>query len=147
MAIKDHGFWDVYTPKPYPKGAPAGMAFCRRDGDGVDWYEYIKKGFAPDTVKLVVEVDGPRTADGPIIRVPAIEPDRMFPQGCRVVELTGVKREQNEAALIEEFANRHIDLRTGTVGEVWRAPVPPVDSRIMKVLDRIMDRLDRLEAK
>ena len=36
MAIKDHGFWDVYTPKPYPKGAPAGMAFCRRDGDGVD---------------------------------------------------------------------------------------------------------------
>jgi len=146
MAIKDHGLWEGYTPTEYPEGAPKGMVFCRRVGDGVDWYDYIagEGNFAPDTVKFVVEVDGVgRSKDGPVIRVAVVEPDRMFPQDCRVVELPGVTRLQNEKALREEFSNRFIDLQTGKIGEAYTPPKGP----ILSALENIMERLERLERK
>ena len=162
MAIVDHGFWVKYIPLQHPEDAPRGAAFCRRESDGHDWYEYVnvdaarmndvhkgrKKQFAPATVKCVVEMpDTPkgRSKEDAIIRVAAVDETRLFPQDCQLIELTDVERPQDEDALIEEFANRRIDLKSGKIGERWQPPAP-VD-KITPVLEAILARLDRLESK
>jgi hypothetical protein len=46
--------------------------------------------------------------------------------------------------LIIEFCNRHIDMETGKVGDVWQPP-PPREDPVMAALKEIMDRLEKLE--
>jgi len=159
--IRDHGFWTSYIPLEYPKDAPRGAAFCRREDDGQDWYEYVnveegnpahkgrEKRFHPKSVKCVLEVKGRGTPEEPVVRCAAVDETRLFPADCQLVELVGVERPQDEAALIEEFANRKFDRNTGRIGEFWLPPRPPevANTGIMKALDAIMARLDRLEGK
>jgi len=158
MAIIDHGFWIGYTPLEFPEGVPKNAVFCRRESDGMDWYEYVnveerfmetfhkgrKKRFAAETVKCVVEVNGRDETGQPVVRCAAVDETRLFPQDCRLIELTDVTRKQDEPSLIEEFANRRIDLKTGKVGERW-APKP--DTTLKDTLEAIMTRLERLEGK
>ena len=86
---------------------------------------------------------------GGIIRTAAVDETRLFPQDCQLIELEDVKRDQNEAALIEEFANRRIDLKTGELGEKWepRMPEPQIDTRVADALEKILARLEKLEGK
>jgi hypothetical protein len=84
------------------------------------------------------------------VRCAAVDETRLFPQDCQLIELLDETREQNEAALIEEFANRHIDIRTGKMGERWVAKPPPppeFETKVMSALDAIMSRLEKLEGK
>ena len=159
--IKDHGFWTRYIPVEHPEDAPRGAAFCRREKDGQDWYEYVNveerymetlhkgrvKQFEATTVKLLIEPKGRDNTSGPIVRNAVVDETRLFPQDCQLIELMDVKREQNEAALIEEFCNRRIDMKTGKIGELWVPQPPPIDKRVMYLLEEILDRLDRIERR
>ena len=127
MAVIDHGLWVKYVPAVYPFDVPSGAVFCRRESDGHDWYEYVnviegvehhknrKRRFELDSIKFVIEVEGRDESRDPIIRTAAVDASRLFPAGCRLIELTDVRREQNEGALIEEFVNRRFDLKTGRI--------------------------------
>ncbi len=152
MAVKDHGLWEIYTPVEHPADAPRNAAFCRRADDGFDWYEYVnveegnpfhkgrKKQFGIGTVKCVID----RDADGnDMVRTAAVDETRLFPEGGRLIELLDETREQNEAALIEEFCNHRIDLKTGKVGERWKPKAQP--DKITPLLEQILARLERLE--
>ena len=164
MAVRDHGFWKQYIPAEPPTGIPRGAVFCKRESDGFDWYEYVNvekgnaahkgrvKQFKPGTVKCVIEPKGRGKEDEPvepIIRTAAVDETRLFPQDCQLIELEDVKRDQNEAALIEEFVNRKIDLKTGELGEKWepRMPEPQIDTRVADALEKILARLEKLEGK
>jgi len=157
MAIVDHGFWVRYIPVEPPDGIPRAAAFIRRESDGQDWYEYVNRDVGPektdrfelDSVKCVVEVKRARAekADSPIVRAAAVDATRLFPQDCQVIELLDVKREQDEEALIEEFANRKIDLKTGRIGERFVPPPMPMDNRVADALEMILARLEKLEGK
>ena len=159
MTTKDHGFWRRYVPikkvakEPSPgdiatvQNIPDNAMFLKRDSDDMDWYAYVhpQDQFERDTVKVVVDVKGRDETGDPIVRVAAVEADRLFPQEGQVLELMDVKREQDEAALIEEFANHRIDIKTGKIGTRWKPPRQPVDDRVMGVLEQILARLERLE--
>jgi hypothetical protein len=168
MAVVDHGFWVRYIPskEEVPFGIPRNAAFIRRESDGQDWYEYVNRGvedthsyykdqthpFEPGSVKCVVEVKSGRSkeAESPILRCAAVDATRLHPQDCQLIELTDIKRPQDEEALIMEFANRVIDLKTGKVGEVWippPLPTPPMDERVADALEMILQRLEKLEGK
>jgi hypothetical protein len=151
--VKDHGYWVRYIPVEPPEGIPRAAVFCRRESDGQDWYEYVNRDVGPDksdkfeldSVKCVVEPKGRDKSEEPIVRCAAVDATRLFPQDCQVIELLDVKRPQDEEALIEEFANRHIDLQAGQIGERWQ-PKPPED-KVTPVLEAILARLDKLEGK
>jgi hypothetical protein len=168
MTVIDHGFWVKYIPskEELPFGIPRGAAFIRRESDGQDWYEYVNRGvedahahyrdqahpFEPDSVKCVIEIKSSRAEEArtPIIRAAAVDATRLHPQDCQLIELTDMKRPQDEEALITEFANRKIDLKTGKVGEEWQPPPPPkppIDDRVADALEMILQRLEKLEGK
>src|SRR3954465_7602381 len=123
MSIKDHGKWVSYKPEVHPGYFPKNVIFAKRESDGVDWYDYIRRGdnFEKDTMKFVLDERDGKTC----IRTPAVEADRLFPAGCRVVEVTHLKREQDEAKHIEEFANHYFDPHSGTVGDTHEPQLPP----------------------
>jgi hypothetical protein len=143
MKILDHGTWIEYKPTELPPDVPRGAVFAKRESDGVDWYKYVHPGtnFQPDTVKFALDIRDGET----IIRIPVIDADRLFPVGCRVVEIVDLKREQDEAKLIEEFANRRFDRKTGKIGEVWKPKQPPDTTGAL--LKEILKRLDKLEER
>jgi hypothetical protein len=163
--VKDHGFWVGYIPLKHPEHAPRGAAFCRREIDEQDWYEYVnveegnpahkgrEKHFQPKSVKCVLEVKGRGTEAEPVVRCAAVDETRLFPADCHLVELIGIERPQDEAALIKEFANRKFNRSTGHVGELWTPPPMPTpqptefETKILSTLDAITARLEKLEGK
>jgi hypothetical protein len=167
MTIKDHGHWVQYIPAKTEAYMPPGTLFLKRESDGQDWYEYVNLidvttgdplpgrvlQFSPHTVKCVVEPKGRGGVDGepsgPIVRVAAVDAARMFPINGQLLELEDVSRLQDEAALIEEFVNREIDLKTGKLGPKWepKFPEPKIDDRIADALEMILKRLEKLEGK
>jgi hypothetical protein len=96
---------------------------------------------------VVVEVKGRDEAGNPVVRCAAVEADRLFPQEAQLIELLDQKAEQNEEALIEKYANRYIDLATGKIGARWVPPKLPIDDRVLKFMEEILRRLDRIEGK
>lgn len=81
MAIIDHGQWQRYEPEVRPAHLPASIMFCRRIGDGVDWYEYQKSSpFSEGSVFFVVHQGR--------IKVATDDPSRLFPQGMHLFEET-----------------------------------------------------------
>src|SRR4051812_26130640 len=98
MSVKDHGKWVSYSPDPHPEHYPKNVIFAKRESDGIDWYDYVRGDhFEKDTMKFILEERDGKTC----IRTPAVEADRLFPVGGRLVEVTHLKREQNEAKHIE----------------------------------------------
>jgi hypothetical protein len=84
MNIKDHGFWVRYTPTEIPKNAPPATMFCRRESDGMDWYEYVHPGtnFREDTIKMTI-IDG-------AVAAATLDPTALFPQQSQVLEVSDV---------------------------------------------------------
>jgi hypothetical protein len=140
--MKDHGDWVLYKPTSIPKEAPPNTIFARRVSDGADWYEYIRSGaFEPNTVKLLIANEEGED----MVRSPVVEVDRAFPAGCRILEMTDTHRLQDEPALIEEFANRMFDLKTGRIGELRKFKLPV--NNIQQELDELRQRIEALERK
>ena len=62
-----------------------------------------------------------------------------------MVELTGGNHGTNVNSLIGQFAGRHIDLKTGKIGEKYHPPMPPDNT--MDALREILARLEKLEQR
>jgi hypothetical protein len=143
--MKDHGTWVRYKPANPPENFPTNALYAKRDSDGVDWYDYIKGNpFAKNSIKLTVRA---WTEGGPlIVSAPQVDASHLFPASHRVIEIEGNYSNLDEAARIEKFANKVIDLKTGKISDPPPPPAPP-PSPLEKKLDAILARLEKLESK
>jgi hypothetical protein len=124
--IVDHGNWVPYTreatlsPEGYPL-VPAGTIFCRRESDGVDWYEYSRAEgtFEPGSVMIACL----RTNLGWITQsvFAAENISRMFPQNQMLIEVQGWKGDKPH----NSFELRVYDPEAGTFTDI-PVPVQPV---------------------
>jgi hypothetical protein len=87
MKILDHGKWIAYEPDVPHKDAPLNTMYCRRESDGMDWYDYIRSGkrFSKDTIKFMAMEHGPNT--GFIIGPVTKDVTKLFPAGHIVGEI------------------------------------------------------------
>lgn len=134
MNTIDHGAWTNYKPDPLPEGAPVSAMYARRDGDGVDWYDYVSTGsnFGAGNVVIAARwVDGLQNSYvvGPATR----EPTAIFPQNCIVHEITDYAGSDPQA----DLGDKRFDPATGEFSDLIPPP-PAVD---------ILKRLEALEAK
>jgi hypothetical protein len=144
MSVIDHGTWVRYKPKELPEGAPPHAMFCKRESDGVDWYEYVNSGknFKNVSVKLTVmarEVNGPL-----IISAPTTDPTTLFPAGHRVIEIEQDHSSKTVDELITHFANKIIDVKTGEMSD---APPPRFEDPMARTIEKLVARIAALEAK
>lgn len=122
--IIDHGNWVPYTrdavlsPEGFPL-APAGTIFCKRESDGVDWYEFSRAegSFAEGSV-LVACLS---TDLGYITQAVYSDPQIMFPQNCMLIEVQGWEGEKPH----NEFGMKVFDPEAGTFSDI-PVPVQPV---------------------
>lgn len=110
MRIIRHGKWSLYKPSEPPPGAPPNALFARREGDDVDWYDYVNSGenFGTDTVKLMaIHRD---YAGGYVVGPAVIDATMLWPAGHIVVEIEGYTGGDPQA----EFGNKLYDPETGS---------------------------------
>jgi hypothetical protein len=137
MTHIDHGSWVLYKPAQARADAPSGAMFCKRENDGVDWYEYVHPGtnFAAGSVKFAarwVEHGSGGYLVGPVVT----DANQLFPAGHIVVEISDYAGSDAFA----DFNGKIYDPATDTFSDV----PPPAKT---PSLDEIMARLDKLESK
>jgi hypothetical protein len=141
MKMIDHGMWRPYKPAKLPEGAPSHALFCKRESDGMDWYEYVNSGknFAEHSVKISALyqefwkawVIGPSVIDATMLH-PANQIVREIPDFGST----------DEDVLIATFRNKHIDPETN---EIRDPPVlPDVEDPAVAAL---RERLENLEKR
>jgi hypothetical protein len=119
QTYKSHGSWSRYIPDPMPADKPVGTIFCKRDTDGVDWYDYAHTAgnFTDGSAKLTL-MQGP---NGLQVAASNTDPSALFPQGCTVLEVIGFE------GAASQFAGKIVDPTTDAFSD---PPTPP--SRTMK---------------
>jgi hypothetical protein len=144
MAHIDHGSWTRYIPPVLPKDAPAGAMFVKREGDHQDWYDYVDldDSFQTDTVKFAarwIEEHG-KYLVGPVV----YDVTMLFPDGHIVVEIPDYTGD-------DAFADLNGKLYDPETDSFSDLPPPPatrgLNESIVDILDKILNRLDKLEAK
>ncbi|MGX9427978.1 hypothetical protein [Bradyrhizobium sp. LeoA1S1] len=112
MTIINHGAWTRYIPEVLPEGLPENIMFCKRDVDGVDWYEYIYNGavFAPNSIKASVN-------DGRVVAATR-DASRLFPQNCTLIEIT------EDSSTDDPQATYGGKLYDATAGAIVDVPLP-----------------------
>lgn len=139
MNTIDHGQWDIYVPASLPEGAPANALFARRQGDGVDWYDYVNdsSSFNPAYVKIAAFY---RTATSEYIVGPAVyDATEIFPgRVCIIHEVTDYAGSDPQA----DLGNKAFDPATGTFTD----PIMP-PSALAVALQDMDKRFAALEAR
>jgi hypothetical protein len=127
--IKDHGTWSNYTPNPMPDWAieastfGGAVVFLKREGDGVDWYQYRNSNpFTADTVLATTLIEGPNNDE--IVKAVFRDPSSIFPFGQRVIEIFGVDPAETKPHNLFSWMTFHPDTLTLSGEPV--APQPPV---------------------
>jgi hypothetical protein len=93
--VKDHGTWTAYVPDPMPdwaKELPLGATpiFIKRDGDGVDFYEYRKRpGVFKEGALVATTLRDTRTGDEIVMAI-FRDHGMPFPNNQRLIEIDGV---------------------------------------------------------
>lgn len=106
--IYDHGVWELYVPDPFPAHLPLTALFLRNDA-GSDWYEYLKRQFGKDTVKVTIMMQ-----DGKWVGMAASKDvSRLYPAGMTVLEITDFDKGDPQAY----FARRQYFPDTQTFGD------------------------------
>lgn len=118
--IIDHGEWKPYTreavvsPEGFPL-VPAGTMFCKRESDGVDWYDFARaEGSFGEGSVLVACLP---TDLGLITQGVFSDFTRMFPQNQRLIEIQGWEGEKPH----NEFGMKIYDPEAKTFTDI---PVP-----------------------
>lgn len=122
--IVNHGNWLPYTrdavlsPEGFPL-VPSGTIFCKRESDGVDWYDFSRAegSFAEGSV-LVACLN---TNLGYITQAVYANPQTMFPQNCMLIEVQGWEGEKPH----NTFGLKVFDPEAGTFSDI-PVPVQPV---------------------
>lgn len=122
--IIDHGTWVPYTREAvvslegFPL-VPAGTMFCRREADGVDWYDFARAegSFAAGSILIACL----KTDIGWVTQGVFADFGRMFPQNQMLIELQGWEGEKPH----NEFGMKIYDPVAQTFTDI-PAPVVPV---------------------
>jgi hypothetical protein len=141
MKMIDHGKWLPYKPAKLPVGAPSHALFCKRESDGMDWYEYVNSGknFAEHSVKISVLYHDFWKAW--VIGPSVIDATMLFPANQIVREITDFGS-IDEDVLIATFRNKHFDPDTNEIREP--PPLPIVEDPALVAL---RERLENLEKR
>lgn len=127
ITIIDHGVWNIYVPETLPDWALEVLAsgtraaFSRRDGDGVDWYEYrmAPNRWAPGS--LVATTQSFPNVDGETVQGVFRDFTMPFPMGMRVIEIRGVSEDEEKPHKL--FEQQRFDLATLTIAPFPDEPV------------------------
>lgn len=130
-AVEDHGFWNPYVPDEMPEWASdipgVKVSFTRREGDGIDWYEYRKTEdlIAPGAL-VAFTWKSPTTGEeivGGIFRDLSEGP---VPFGMRLIEIGGVDPEDPKPWKL--FEQKIYDPETKTFREQPPQPITSVSN-------------------
>jgi hypothetical protein len=139
MTHIQHGNWQPYIPETPPEGAPPFALFCRRESDGVDWYEFQRSGvFQPDSVVFTAY----EAAQGFTVAAATFDKTAIYPAHMSLVEIPDYEGDDPQA----ELGNKLYD----PIAESFSDPAPPPPSpqqQILTALERINARLDKLEKR
>jgi hypothetical protein len=131
ITVQDHGLWSRYKPDPWPADLPESILFCRRESDAEDWYQFAR-AMPANTIKATVD-------DTFIIQAVSVEADRLFPQNCRLIEITGSDAADNDAAFAA-FNGKLYDPTTTTIGDKYEpAKAMPTLTRKQVILGLLTD--------
>lgn len=108
MNTQDLGEWVRYTPDPWPEKYPSNAMFSHRKSDGMDWYTFACD-MAADTIKATVD-------DTLVIQAVSFDASRLFPQNCRLIEISGADATTEEDAFTA-FHGKLYDPTTGTISD------------------------------
>ncbi|MCJ2086741.1 hypothetical protein MKK88_12170 [Methylobacterium sp. E-005] len=130
ITIKDHGVWNLYVPEVLPDWAIEVLAggvraaFSRRDGDGVDWYEYrmTPNRWAPES--LVATTQSFPGVDGETVQGVFRDFTMPFPMGMRVIEILGVSEDDEKPHKL--FEQQRFDLSTLTIAPFPEKPAAAI---------------------
>lgn len=145
MNMINHGKWIPYKPTKLPEGAPPHALFCKRESDGMDWYEYVNSGknFAEDSVKLsaLYQEFWKAWVIGPAV----IDATMLHPANQIVREISDFGS-TDEDVLIAAFRNKHIDPDTNEIRDPpILPPQPTIDETITELFTRIRELRNRIE--
>lgn len=135
--IMSHGKWTPYVPEKWPEWAPLGALFCRRESDGVDWYEYVRdeKSFTADSVKFTAL----QQDDGWVIGAAVRDATRIYPVNQIVLEVIDYRGGDPQ----EELGGRLFDIDANRLLDRPQLPLPPD----LILFSEIWDRLAVIEAR
>lgn len=133
QTYKAHGSWSRYTPDPFPTEKPVNTMFCKRDTDGVDWYDYAHdpKNWTDGSAKLCIQSFG---TDKMVVTAVNTDPTFLFPQDGTVLEVIGFEGDA------DQFHNNLVDLATDSF-------VPPPGPPVRTVKADIWRRCTDAEAE
>jgi hypothetical protein len=121
---------------------PAGTIFCKRESDGVDWYEFSRTegAFAEGTVLVACL----KTDLGFITQAVYSDPQRMFPQNCTLIEVLGWEGDKPHTV----FGARIYDPEAGTFSDLPPAPVMTFKKDIwMRATDEEAETIEQVLSK
>ncbi|MCJ2019592.1 hypothetical protein MKK84_19500 [Methylobacterium sp. E-065] len=124
--IKDLGVWNIYVPDPIPEWASepvtgARVAFSRREGDGVDWYEFRKAESSFSDGYLLAITSGSLY---PVETIQGVFRDRNatpVPFGMRVLEIEDI--DHDDPTPWKAYEQRIYDPGTQAIGGYVQPPV------------------------
>jgi hypothetical protein len=160
VKVIDHGWWRQYEPERPPSYAPPTAVFIRREGDNVDWYDYVrpsdpnyksyfgfdhtlKPNFEARSLKCNVYKHPELGCD--VIGTAVYDPTTLFPNGQRIIEIIGFEGDDPHT----EFGGKVYDDKIEIFSALVRSPPPPspLEQKILDRLDAITARLEKLERK
>jgi hypothetical protein len=173
MEIIDHGTWDTYQPANPPRDAPRKAKFAKRNINGVDvdWYDYVypdfmrlhaivRPTFHPDTGaplpppvippsnfkagSLVCNVFYSEYNEGYVIGNATDDPTAVYPNDQRVIEVVGYTGSDP----LKDISGKMYDHATKSLKNKPppREPLPSfTEQKILNVLDKVLERLEKLE--
>lgn len=129
QTYKAHGSWSRYEPASPPPEKPVNTMYCKRDTDGVDWYDYCHdaSNWTEGSAKLVIQKWG----DTYVVNVASLDPTTLFPQGAIVLEVIGFEGDP------QQFASKIVDPTTDTFTD---PPAPPAITQKADIWRRCTDQ-------
>lgn len=140
LSIKQHGHWERYVPEKVPERLRlnTSVMFCRRQEDGMDWYEFLygdDKVLKPDTIKMTVNRMGNRW----IIQAVYQDATMLFPQNCILLEVDGITDKDPQKA----YGQHEFFPDENRIG----GPAPPPPMVTPPYVSNLLSRIETLEAE
>jgi len=148
MAHINHGMWRRYQPTETREGIPPDVLYCRRESDGLDFYDFVQPPATPYAEgSVAIAVMWREEYNAHVVGAATYDPTAMFPADSVIIEIDDYTGSDPQA----DLGGRVYDLETMTLGEVpvfvMEDPVQETQTKILSALDSIMARLDKLEKK
>jgi hypothetical protein len=142
-AIKNLGFWSVYTPDPYPDHRPAGIIFTRNE-QGDDWYDFRENRENFQDGSVLVYCDRADFDGNYLTQAVYWGPDQLVPLGMLVLEITGVDPATEKVWKLFEQQNYNVTSNTITPRIVNAAFVSAAQAKTALYNAGLLDRVQEI---